>query len=266
MTLGLVNVVLAPSNSEAAAQAPPAPTAPAARTTVPPPAATAAPAAHPLDEPLRLLAKAKQAMATVQDYSCTLIKQERIGDVMTPVSVATMMVRHEPFSVYLKFHQPKSSMGQEACYVAGKNGGKMRAKSHGILGAVGFVSVEPTDPRAMKMSNHPITEAGMVNMIKRFEKRWTGERAFNRADVKIGEYEYSKRRCTRVETAYTENVPGAPYYRSVVYFDKENHAPIRVELYDWPRAGGQQGGELMAMYSYVNLKLNAGLPDSVFNK
>lgn len=232
----------------------------------PPPAKLVAPTAHSMDEPLKLLDNAKKAMANVQDYSCTLIKQERMGGTLSPVHVVTMMVRQQPFSVYLKWHQPKANVGQEACYVAGKNNGMMRAKSPGILGSVGFVSVDPNDPRAKKTSNHTITESGIANMIARFQDRWVNEKQFDRVTVKTGEYEYNKRRCIRTEVAYKETVPASPYYRSVVYFDKEMAVPIRVELYDWPKAGGQAGGELIETYSYVSLKLNAGLPDATFNK
>jgi hypothetical protein len=50
----------------------------------------------------------------------------------------------------------------------------------------------------------------------------------------------------------------------VVYFDKESNLPIRVECYDWPHRAGE-AGELVEVYSYVNLKLNVGLADEVFS-
>src|SRR5262249_27962160 len=211
---GLVKIFVEPGET-AATQAPGA-TQPTADT-------KAAPApANPLDEPLRLTARAKQVFAGVRDYTCTLIKQERIEGQLTPVHVVSMMVRNEPFSVYLKWHQPKAQVGQEACYVTGRNGGKMRAKSPGLLGTGGFVSVDPDDPRARKTSNHLITEAGIGNLLKRFETRWTGEYKLNKTQVRIGEYEYNKRRCIRVETIHPENIRGAFLcYRSVLYFDKE---------------------------------------------
>jgi hypothetical protein len=102
--------------------------------------------------------------------------------------------------------------------------------------------------------------------MARYKNRWTNERQFDRVVVKTGEFEFNKRRCTRVEVAYKETVPGVPAYRGVIYFDKELAVPIRVELYDWPRAGSPPGGDLIEMYSYLNLKLNVNLPDSVFNK
>ena len=261
--LGLAGLACATYLTRPEASAAPVPAAPVAL------AAAAAPdnpaPANPLDEPLRLLAAAQQVFRGVQDYSCTLVKQERMNGQLQPVNVMTMMVRNEPFSVYLKWFQPKAQAGQEACYVAGRNGGRMRARSRGVLGAVGFVSIDPNDPRARKNSNHSITEAGLGNLMARFDRGWRAEYNLHKTRVRIGEYEYNKRRCIRVETTRTEHLPNL-VYRSVIYFDKQTKLPTRVETYDWPRQGGNPNGDLIEVYSYVNLRLNVGLPDTVFNK
>ncbi len=230
--------------------------------------ASASPAAdsgNPMDEPLRLLAQARENFAKVRDYSCTMIKRERLNGQLSPDNIILMKVRNQPFSVYLRWVEPKAMVGQEVCYVAGKNEGKMRVKSPGLLGAVGFVSLDPNDERARKSSRHTITEAGIGNLLDRYQTGWEAERKLNQTQVRIGEYEYNKRRCTRVETSLKVNPEGKlPYQRTVVYFDKELGLPIRVECYDWPRLAGE-AGELVEVYSYVNLKLNVGLPEDVFH-
>ena len=112
--------------------------------------------ASPMDEPLRLLAEARSSFEKVTDYTCTLVKRERINGDMTPDHVIAMSVRNDPFSVDLRWLAPRGNVGQEACYVAGRNDGKMRVKSAGLLGAVGFVSIDPNDPRRQKTSRHAI--------------------------------------------------------------------------------------------------------------
>jgi hypothetical protein len=243
---------------------PQTPTGPTTRTTVAP--QTAGDAASPMQEPLRLIAEARKAYDDVRDYTCVLIKKERVRGQLQPESVISMKVRSQPFGVYLRWQQPKNLAGQEACYVAGKNDGKMRVHSTGLLGVAGWVSLDPNDERAKKTSNHSITEAGIGNLIARFSKSWEREKDLKLTRVRVGEYEYNKRRCVRVEATHADN-PGGQFltYRSVVYFDKETHLPIRVEAYDWPRQGGNADGELMEVYSYVNLKLNVGLNDETFN-
>ena len=235
---------------------------PSARAAEPAPAAADA---SPMDEPLRLIAEAKTSFEEVTDYTCRLVKKERVSGELTPTHVIAMSVRNEPFSVDLRWVEPKSVAGQEACYVAGRYDGKMRVKSPGLLGAVGFVSIDPADPRAQKTSRHAITEAGIGNLIERFAGHWEVERRLNLTQVKIGEYDYNKRRCIRVETIRPTN-PDNQFlsYRTVLYFDKENHLPIRYEAYDWPHGDGDKG-ELMEEVNYANLQLNVGVPDETFN-
>ncbi len=219
----------------------------------------------PMDEPLRLLAEARSSFDKVFDYTCTLVKKERINGELTPENVIAMSVRSDPFGVDLRWLRPQSVSGQEACYVAGRNDGKMRVRSAGLLGAVGFISMDPTDPRCQKTSRHAITEAGIGNLIQRFIGRWELERKLNVTQVRIGEYEYNKRRCVRVETIHPTN-PDNQFlcYRTVVYFDKDNHLPIRIEGYDWPHGDGDSGA-LVESVSYANLHLNVGLADETFN-
>jgi hypothetical protein len=227
-------------------------------------AAAAAPAASPLDEPFRLLDLARQSYQNVRDYTCLLVKRERMNGQLPPDSLMTMQVRTRPFAVYLRWHEPRSLAGQEVCYVPGRNGDRMRVHPNGLLGVTGFISLDPNDPRARQTSRHSIREAGLGNLLERFARDWGEERALNVTEVRCAEYEYNKRRCTRVELTRRANPGGRIlYYRTVVYFDKENHLPIRLECYDWPH-GPNDPGQAMEVYSYVNLRLNVALGDAVF--
>jgi hypothetical protein len=237
---------------------------PAGQSESPPPAAAAP--ANPMDAPLRLLAEARQTYQGVRDYSCLLVKRERMRGQLQPENLVVMKVRTRPFSVYLRWLRPNGIAGQEACYVTGRNEGMMRVHSRGLLGVAGFVSIDPNDPRALENSRHTITEAGIGNLIDRYTERWEKESRLNKTETHIAEYEYNKRRCLRVETIHPDNSGRQfAFYRSLVYFDKENHLPIRVENYDWPRQGGDPNGELVESYSYADLKLNVNLGDAVFD-
>jgi hypothetical protein len=189
--------------------------------------------ATPMDYPLRLIAEAQQSFQGARDYTCLFVKQERIRGQLQPENLIDMKVRSQPFSVYLRWMKPQNLVGQEACYVAGANKDMLRVHATGIAGTVGFMSVETTDPRVMQNNRHPITDAGIGKLIEKYGQRWEIERRLNA-------------------------------YRSLVYFDKVTHLPIRVESYDWPKQGGPAGGELIESYSYANLRLNQGLGDEMF--
>ncbi len=240
---------------------------PADPVAVQPVAAPAPPADadSPLDEPLRLVAEARRSYRQVRDYTCLMVKREKLQGQLSPDHLVRLAVRTQPFSVDMLWQGPAELNGQEACYVAGKNKGRMRARSAGVLGKLGFVTLDPDDPRTRESSNHSITEAGIGHLIERYAKLWEQERALNRTAVKLSTYDYNKRRCTRVEATHADNRDGRfPAYRTVLYFDQETHLPIRLELYDWPRDGGERG-ELIELYAYVNLRLNVGLGDEAFD-
>lgn len=235
---------------------------PNARPSAPPPGAPAA--AGSMDAAVRLIDDAARTFQNVRDYTCVMIKREQVQGRLQPENVIAMRVRNQPFSVYLRWLGPKTSVGQEVCYVAGRNNGQMRVHSPGVLGAVGFVSIDPRDPRAMRESRHPITEAGVGNLIERLRQGWYAERQVNMTQVQIAEYEFNKRRCTRVELSHPTRVQGFYSYRTVTYFDNETHLPVRFEAYDWPVNGGTPGGELQEVYSYVDFRFNVGLGEESF--
>jgi hypothetical protein len=262
-------VLLVVTVLSAAYPPPPPPAAPPADTPLPmagpAPAAPAETAASPLDEPLRLVLEAKKAYAEVRDYTCRLVKRERIDGKLLPQTTMVMQVRTQPLSVYFRWQEPQSLSGQECCWVAGRNGGKMRVRPRGLLGAVGFVSLDTNDPRVRETSRHDISEAGIGNLIEQFAAGWEQERRWGLSQVQVAEYEYDRRRCVRVEVVHPTNPDGRFFhYRDVVYFDKETHLIVRMEAYDWPHRPGDPG-DLLETFSYANLRLNVGLPDSVFN-
>jgi hypothetical protein len=265
LLLGLLGATLAASSlplggplpSTAVAQPAPVPGTPPA----------AAPAANPLDEPLRFIGEAAKTYAGVQDYSCTMISQERVRGKLLPQNVIQMKFRGQPFSVYMQWAEPRANAGREVCFVKGRNGDKLRVhEPTGIASRLGFIPIDPRDPRVLENSRHTIYEAGLGNLIARLQTDWTRERQGNTTQIRMADYQYDNRPCTRVETIHTQRDPQAYCYRSVIYFDKQNHLPVRTECYDWPRAGGPPEGDLLESFSYVNLQFNLGLTDAVFNR
>jgi hypothetical protein len=219
----------------------------------------------PMKEPLALLARAKQAYAKVDDYTCTLTKRETIHDELTPRNVIALDVRKSPFSVFMRWKSPSSLAGQEVCYVAGQNAGKMRVKPAGWLGLVGWVSIGLNDPRARKTSNYPITDIGIGALIDKFSSGWKLEQRLGKTQVQIHQSRYAGRPCTRVTLTHPTRAGGRLLnYRNMVYFDQKTHLPVGVLNYDWPEEAGG-AAPLLEEFRYSDLRLNVGLADSVFD-
>lgn len=216
----------------------------------------------------RLIADARASFARVRDYVGLFYKQERVGGQLLPEQTIQVRVRQQPFSVHMKWVAPQKMIGQEACYVEGRNNNQLRAKSAGaLMGAIGFISIDPRDPKAMTGNRHAINEAGLGNLIESIAQGQDASRRLppDKAKTIFGEYRFLNRTVTRMESIYRVNSGQFYCHRVVVYFDKETRLPVRFEAYDWPQPGGSPTGELLECYSYVDLKFNVGLTDANFN-
>lgn len=228
-------------------------------------AACAALAAPPLPPPspadafARLVADAKRTVPHVRDYTATLVKRERVGGKLLDEESAALKARAKPFSVHLKFDAPAAAAGKEACFVTDKHQGKMRAKCNGLLAAVGFVTIALDDSRAMATNRHTVAEAGIVHLVERVADLDT-----KGATVRVAEYSFDGRPCTRAELTYPERHPGAYAPVCVTYFDAETRLPVRFEAYDRP-APGESAPRLLECYSYLRIKYNVGLTDADFD-
>ena len=221
-----------------------------------------------LDQPVAWMQEAKRNYAVVKDYSCTMVSQENVRGKLLDENIAQMKVKTEPFSVHMRWLAPAKFKEQEVAFVLGKNNNKMRVKSN-MLGnkIIGFMTIDPNDPRVLEHSRHNILEAGLGNLIDTTLLNWQKERNINKTEVRIAtEYKYNQRECFRIETVCQQRRPDAYCYRSVIYLEKNSKLPIRVENYDWPRNGGSPDGDLLESFSYVNLQFNLGLKDAEFNK
>jgi hypothetical protein len=156
--LGLVAV--------AAAQPPADPIKPASYT---PDIAQQVPAAKPADGAAALpqsLADARAAYAKVIDYTCHVVRQERVNGALRPEQTAELRVRTKPFAVDLKVIAPKAMAGQETSYITGRHVGKVRYKAAGVEGSkAGFLTLSKDDPKALADTRHPVTEVGLLAVL-----------------------------------------------------------------------------------------------------
>jgi hypothetical protein len=226
-----------------------------------------APTADPnaLDEPIRLVLEAREKFRTIQDYTCTFIKRERINGQLLPEEYVVMKARTKPFSVYMKWQKPYE--GREVIYVHGQNDGKLLAHSTGLEKVVGgTVSLDPRGEMAMENSRHAITEAGIGNLIDQLVARWQKEKQLGHTQVEIKpNAKVDGRTCILVKTQHPVDPKNYAYFRSKIFFDKEHGLPIRFEGYDWPRRGTSPEGESLEEYTYRDLKFNVALTAADFN-
>jgi hypothetical protein len=231
---------------------------------------------HPLDPAIKMAKDGlARIQAQVQDYSCTLVKQERIDGELLPVEYMYTEVRCRkmvngvtttPFSVYMYFLKPDAMKGREVIYVEGRNDGKLTAhEGSGALRVMGAVSLDPKGRIAMRGNRYPITDVGIEFLISELIKRGERDRQRGECTVEFKEnVRINGRQCTLLEVTHPHARPYFDFHIARIFIDTELDLPVRYEAYSWPTVPGGQP-VLEECYTYLNIKVNVGLTDENFD-
>ena len=220
---------------------------------------------HPLTPLVAWLEDSLTQMDQLRDFSCTFKKREFVDNKLGEQQSMFVKMRMQPHSVYLYFLDP-DVRGQEAIYVAGKNGGYLLAHPIGIKQTlVGTLSLAPNDPQAMEGNRYPITDFGFRRLAERYLERCKYEMQFGECEVRVIEgARVNDRVCTCVEIVHPVKRSEFRYARCRLFIDNEFNLPIRCEGNDWPTKPGEEP-PLVEEYTYANLKFNLGFTDADFD-
>ncbi|MEI6037405.1 MAG: DUF1571 domain-containing protein [Planctomycetota bacterium] len=222
---------------------------------------------HPLEPALDIAQKGLASIRNnIKDYSCTVVKRERIDGKLGEHEYMFSKIRQQPFSVYLYFLGPDSVKGQEVIYADGRNDGNMLAHAgSGVRAMVGTVSLKPQSMLAMAGNRYPITELGVENLTRRLVEVAEHDRNFGECDVNFfPNAKVNGRICTCIQVTHPVPRRNFRFHLARVFIDDELTVPIRYEAYDWPQeAGGQP--LLLEEYTYMNVKTNNGFTDADFD-
>ncbi len=190
----------------------------------------------------------------VHDYSCTLVKHERVDGELGEKQHILLKVMHEPFSVYMSFLKPYA--GREVVYVNGQNDGKMVVLEAGFKRMLGKMNLDPNGTLAMKGQKHPITDVGIRNLTAKLTKMWEAETKFAECEVTINtDSKISNRPATMLQVVHPIPRQDFRFHWARLFIDNELKIPIHFDAYLWPE---QEVAEppLEESYTYTNLKLN----------
>lgn len=229
---------------------------------------------HPLEPALeRAREGLKLIEETVNDYTATIIKRERINGTLSENEFVLAKIRNRkvkdgkvvvPFAVYLKFLKPDSVAGREVIWVEGANDNKLIAHETGLLGFKRFY-LPPEGFLAMMGQRYPITDIGIQNLIEELIVRGTSDLKHDECEVTFYKgAKVDKYVCTLIEVLHPVQRDYFTFYRAHIYIDDELGVPVRYAAWSWPT---EPGGEpvLEEEYTYRNIKLNVGLTDADFD-
>jgi hypothetical protein len=231
---------------------------------LPPPAAAGK---HPLDPAVAMAQKVLDYLRKhVKDYTCIIVKQERLDGKLSDQEFMAAKIRQEPFSVYLKFLKPDADRGREVIYVAGANDGKLLVRDgSGLTRSFGMLSLDPTGPIAMQGNRYPILDLGLTHLTERLLEIAQQDRRYGEIEVHFfKDAKVNGRVCTLIEVVHPTQRRNFLFHKAQIYIDDELHVPIRYAAYMWPKQPGDDP-PVDEVYTYLNLKLNVGLTDADFD-
>jgi Protein of unknown function (DUF1571) len=238
-------------------------------------AESTAPAPHPLDSALELAHNGLAAMReNIRDYNAILVKRECVDGVIGDANYMRIKIRNPrtsedgstvPFSVYMKFLKPKNVSGREVIYVEGQNDNKLIAHETGIITGMKTFHLDPSGWLAMKGNRHPITEAGLENLVIKLIEKAERDKAAGQCKVDYRQgAKINGRTCTMIEVIHDEKRAPYEFHKAQVFIDDELQIPIRYSAWDWPPSPGAES-TLIEEYTYVQVEINVGLTDADFD-
>jgi hypothetical protein len=222
------------------------------------------PGEHSLEPMLRLAHQALKRLDEIKDYSCNVIRRERIGGRLLDYHYQFLKVRHQPLSIYLYYQTPKR--GSEVIYVEGQNDGKVWAHEVGANAQlVGTVSLDPEGPRARRESRYPITQAGLAPLARHVAEFAENDKQYGECEVKVfPDAKVNGRACLSVQVTHAKPRREFRFHLARVFFDHERGFPIRYEAYGWPARSGDEP-PLIEEYTFTDIKLGKGYTDRDFD-
>lgn len=220
---------------------------------------------HPIDPALALIRQCQQRFTNVRDYTCVFVKEERIGNALSPPTTIEAKFRVEPFSVYFRWMQPDA--GKEAIFVDGQFDNRIVSHSTGFTKALtGTVKLDPDGSIARRDSRHSIREAGIGNLISQMITNFEFERRLNETELVRSHVKINGRPCLLLHVTHPHPDTGKFMFHTFkAYIDKELLLPVRVEGYGFPQVVGREPGPLVECYTYLDLRVNTGLTDIDFS-
>jgi hypothetical protein len=248
---------------------------PVLRIAGPPPATTAGTVAPTppqadanLDALRSLYRLAAERHATLDGYVARLRRREQVNAKDGPEEELLFKWRKQPWSVYFKW-LGNVGQGREVLYVQGQHDNLI----HTLLAAGDMPLVPAGKQMALALDNifvraasrHPITEAGIGNLIDRFGTALAG---MERGDTRCGSMRYLGR-VQRPENAApmdaVEHVlpPGTETAlpkggRRWVFFDPQTHLPVLMITHD-------ETGHEVEYYCYDQVQFPVRLTDADFD-
>jgi outer membrane lipoprotein-sorting protein len=199
------------------------------------------------------LKKCQERADALNEYTLTLIKQERIRGRLNPPQDISVKWK-KPLMIYLKINSGNDG-GREIIYVKGKNDGKMIVSPGGILGGI-TIKISPKSRLAMRNNRHSVAEAGMASTIRMINT--TIREDMKKPGHKIHLSCLGEERYGDTGTIHVRVKNSSYAARTEIYIYRSTRLIYALFSYD-------EKGRLIESYTYKDIRTDVGLTDRDFD-
>lgn len=220
-----------------------------------------------------ILQRGLSRVEAMPGYSVNFYKQERVDGSLLDGQMVRMKIRHEPFSVYMKWIT--GDKGRELLYVDGQNEGKMLVHAGGWKARlVPALKLDPCGSIAMRESRHPCKMAGIKAMLqKMLEDRLKDLVHADHCDYRmVDDQLFDERPCTAFQVEHFVREYSPTYRKSVYFFDKASDIPVFVKNHGWAPEGSEvdpatlDEETLIEHYTFTELDTETQLASADFDR
>ncbi len=183
----------------------------------------------------------------VQHYSTLFSKQERIEGDLTENQIIEMKVQHGPtFGVYMKWKN--SDTGRQLLYNEEYEDRQLVVKLGGLKGRLlPAIKLDPRGDRAMSEARYPVTEAGILGMMKQIisHRELDLKRGHGCICRRLPNQVFDEKNCMCFVFEYESPEISKTYRKSIILIDARHNIPLMARNFTWAReADGLSAQEL----------------------
>lgn len=193
-----------------------------------------------------------------RDYTCTLIKQERIGGRVSNEQEIAVKFLASPYSVAMQWTPETAGIGDRVLYVEGKYNDMMLVRPTGVWNKlVGTVLRKPDGPQAMQSTLRPVNKFGFKRSLESLLSVYRQARAAGDLKEGFGGFAEVAGRKAVVLVRHLPPKGNYPAAKTLTFIDLEYLIPVAVEGEDWD-------GKLSSRYVFKDIRFNVGLTSEDF--
>jgi len=189
-----------------------------------------------------------------RDYTCTLVKQEKLAGKLGKAQEISVRFRESPYSVAMAWTK-NAPIGDRILYIEGKWDNQMLVRPTNpflrkLVG--GSVLRDPDGEEAMKNTLRPVNMFGFRRSLENLIEVYQQAKKADDLKESFGGYAKVAGRDTVALVRHLPAEKDYPAHETRTYIDLEYLVPLRVEGTDW-------NDQLSCLYEYRDVKLNPGL-------